>query len=234
MNNDSRINEWFVPKFGPVKFRIFIGMLFLPYTGMCISFVVLGGLLAPNTNLERLFAISVIYFMSLGIAAHIADNVGSKRTKPWGNVFSKKQSWVLIILFLFFSYMLGFYYIFYYTPLLLIICILESFFLFAYNFELFNGFFHNDFWFSISWGMLPFQAGFVIQTDSVTSISLLTSLIPFILSYIEIKLSRPYKDYKRDKTKANRAKTFEKYLKILSLGTILSTVVLFSFDTLVN
>jgi len=51
---------------------------------------------------------------------------------------------------------------------------------------------------------------------------------------MEIKLSRPYKVYKRDKTTANRAKTYEKYLKILSLGTILSTVVLFSFDTLVN
>ena len=127
MNNDSRINEWFVPKFGPVKFRIFIGLLFLPYTGMCISFVILGGLLAPVTDFERLFAISIIYFMSLGIAAHIADNVGSRRVKPWGNLFSKKQSWLLIILCLFFSYVLGFYYIFYYTPLLLIICILESF-----------------------------------------------------------------------------------------------------------
>ena len=233
MNNDSRINEWFVPKFGPVKFRIFIGMLFLPYTGMCISFVILGGLLAPSTDFERLFAISMIYFMSLGIAAHIADNVGSKRVKPWGNIFSKKQSWTLIILCLSFSYVLGFYYIIYYTPLLLIVCILESFFLFAYNFELFNGFFHNDFWFSISWGVLPFLAGFIIQTNSFTNISLLASLIPFILSYIEIKLSRPYKIYKKDKTKANRAKTYEKYLKTLSLGTILSTVMLFSFKILV-
>ncbi len=232
MNNDSRINEWFVPKFGPVKFRIFIGLLFLPYTGMCISFVILGGLLSPVTDFERLSAISIIYFMSLGIAAHIADNVGSRRVKPWGNLFSKKQSWLLIILCLFFSYVLGFYYIFYYTPLLLIICILESFFLFAYNFELFGGFFHNDFWFSISWGMLPFHAGFIIQTNTVTNTSILASLIPFILSYIEIKLSRPYKIYKKDETKANRAKTYEKCLKILSIGTILSTIMLFSFKIL--
>ena len=106
MNNDSRINEWYVPKFGPVKFRIFIGMLFLPYTGMCISFVVLGGLMSHYVNMERLFAISVIYFISLGIAAHLADNIGSKMIKPWGMLFSKKQSWFLIMICLFFSYLL--------------------------------------------------------------------------------------------------------------------------------
>src|SRR5215210_3412415 len=145
LNEDTRLNEWFVPKFGPIKFRIFIGMLFLPYTGMCVSFVILGGLLPHHVNMERLFVISIIY----------------------------------------------------YTPFLLMICVLESFFLFAYNFEIFNGFFHKDYWFSISWGMLPFAAGFVIQTNSITDASLLFSFIPFILSYMEIRLSRPYKIYKR-------------------------------------
>ena len=31
----TRMNEWFVPKFGPTRFRVFVGLLFLPYTGMC-------------------------------------------------------------------------------------------------------------------------------------------------------------------------------------------------------
>jgi hypothetical protein len=29
-SKDNRLNEWFVPKFGPIGFRIFVGMLFLP------------------------------------------------------------------------------------------------------------------------------------------------------------------------------------------------------------
>ena len=45
----TRINEWFVPQFGPLRFRIFVGMMFLPYTGMCISFSIIGSLLAPST-----------------------------------------------------------------------------------------------------------------------------------------------------------------------------------------
>ena len=127
MTKDSRLNEWFVPKFGPLKFRLFIGLLFLPYTGMCISFVVLGALLSPNLNFERLFSICLIYFMSLGIAGHVADNMGSKKIKPWGNLFSKNQSWGLITLCLVLSYLLAFYYIVYFTPLLLAVGILESF-----------------------------------------------------------------------------------------------------------
>jgi hypothetical protein len=226
MNDNSRINEWYAPKFGPIKFRLFIGLLFLPYTGMCISFVVLGALLSPYTDFERLLVICTIYFMSLGIAAHIADNIGSKKIKPWGEVLSKKQSWIILISSLSVSYILGFYYIIYYTPLLLIIAILEGFFLFAYNFEILNGFFHNDFWFSLSWGSLPFMAGFIIQTNSITLSSLLLSLIPFFLSYMEIRLSRPYKKYKRDTIDLNMSKFYETRLKILSLGTIFCTILL--------
>lgn len=226
MSKDSRINEWYVPKFGPLKFRLFIGLLFLPYTGMCISFVILGTLLSPKMDLERLFVICVIYFMSLGVAAHIADNIGSKKIKPWGYLFTKKQNWILIILSLSFSYILGFYYIINFTPLLLIIAISEGFFLFAYNFEIFNGFFHTDFWFSVSWGMLPFIGGFIIQTNSITLYSLSLSLVALSLSYAEIKISRPYKNYKRNQFNLDKARLYEKYLKMLSLGTISVTLIL--------
>jgi hypothetical protein len=226
MKDDSRINEWYVPKFGPMKFRLFIGLLFLPYTGMCVSFVILGALLSPNTNVERLFVICIIYFMSLGIAAHIADNIGSKKIKPWAEVLSKKQSWIILISSLSVSYILGFYYIIFYTPLLLIIAILEGFFLFAYNFEMIEGFFHNDFWFSVSWGLLPFMAGFIIQTNSITISSLLLSSVAFFLSYAEIRFSRPYKRFKRDRINLDKSMFYERCLKILSLGTIFSTLAL--------
>ena len=33
-----RGSEWFVPQFGPQRFRLMVGLLFLPYTGMVLSF----------------------------------------------------------------------------------------------------------------------------------------------------------------------------------------------------
>lgn len=226
MKNDNRLNEWFVPKFGPIKFRLFCGMLFLPYTGMCISFVIWGNLAANPYDHERLLVITLIYFVSLGIAAHVADNIGSKKIKPWGDLFDKKQSWAIIIVSLAFSYLLGIYYALIYSPLLIVVGVIEGFFLFAYNLELFRGVFHSNFWFSIAWGMLPFLAGFIIQTNAVTLNAILLSIIPFSLSYLEITVSRLYKEDKRLKKITKKTLLYEVILKTLSLTTIMITIFL--------
>src|SRR4029079_114288 len=220
MNDDSRLNEWFVPKFGPRRFRMFCGMLFLPYTGMCISFVVWGSLMSGSPDYDKVAILVLIYFVALGIGAHVADNIGSKKIKPWGDLFTKKQSWIIILTCLGFSYGLGLYYALLYAPMLVIIGIIEGFFLFAYNFELFMGMFHKNYWFALSWGMLPFLAGFVMQTNTITLVSLFLSLIPLILSYIEIKISRLYKYNKRNNNKSLITYQYEIFLKLLSTGTI--------------
>ena len=225
MNDDSRLNEWFVPKFGPRRFRMFCGMLFLPYTGMCISFVVWGSLMSGSPDYEKVAILVLIYFVALGIGAHVADNIGSKKIKPWGDLFTKKQSWIIILTCLGFSYGLGLYYALFYAPMLVIIGIIEGFFLFAYNFELFRGMFHKNYWFALSWGVLPFIAGFVMQTNTITLVSLFLSLIPFILSYIEIRISRLYKYNKRNNNKSLITYQYEVYLKLLSIGTIALTFI---------
>ena len=39
MTTETRINEWFVPRFGPEKFRAFVGLLFLPWTTLAYVIV---------------------------------------------------------------------------------------------------------------------------------------------------------------------------------------------------
>ena len=232
-NNSTRINEWFVPKFGPIKFRAFIGILFLPYTGMCVSFTIIGSMLSPTTIFwDRVLAIFLIYFSALGISAHAADSIGSRKIKPWGNYFTKLELKIMIIGGLSIAYAIGIYYIVSEVPLLLSIAILEGFFLFAYNYELFNGFFHNNFWFSISWGFLPSLAGYIMQTNTISILLLIVSVFSFLLSYIEIKLSRQYKELKRKTSESNYdsnskllSNRLESYLKTISLSTIIFTIV---------
>jgi hypothetical protein len=220
MTDDSRLNEWFVPKFGPLRFRLFIGLLFLPYTGMCVSFTIIGSMLPYNILWDRVGAIALIYILALGISAHAADSLGSRNVKPWGNYFNKKQLWILIISSLSIAYSIGIYYMILYVPVLWIVAVMEGFFVFAYNFELFNGYFHNDFWFALSWGVLPLLAGFIMQTNSIGIMPLALSVITGSISYIEIKISRPYKELKRNAQNEYHVKTLEAYLKIISLGTI--------------
>ncbi len=229
-----RINEWFVPKFGPLKFRLFMGLLFLPYTGMCVSFAVIGSMLAPTIFWDRAGAIALIYFLALGVAAHALDSIGSKRAKPWGSYFSKKQLWVLALSTLIPAYAIGIYYMILYVPLLWAVAIAEGFFVFAYNMEWFNGKFHTDGLFVFSWGVLPLLAGYVIQTNTVSLIVFAVAAITGFVSYIEIKTSRPYKELKRgnyDKMLTQEQVTakinyYERILKSLSIGIISIAVIL--------
>jgi len=217
----DRTSEWFVPRFGSKNFRIGIGILFLPYTGMVVSFAAWGSF-ATDFSLERLGAICILYFLALGISAHYLDSLGSK-TKPWG-VLPKKYIWIVSLLSLTGAFVIGLYYAFLDSPLLFPIGITESFFLFAYNLELFKGRFHNNLTFVISWGILPVLAGSVIQANTVTVETLLMSGLAGVLSYILIKTSRKYKELKKQSVDYSEIYKKEMILKIISIGVIASTI----------
>lgn len=225
--NTNRTNEWFVPAFGPLKFRTFIGLLFLPYTGMVLAFTVIGSMLAERIFWDRVGAILIIYFLALGIGGHALDALGSKGIKPWGKVFSRTQLWTLVISSLVPAYAIGIYYIIVYTPLLGVIALLEGFFVFAYNLEWFRGGFHTDAWFAISWGSLPVLAGYVLQTNHLSWAVLIVAASMGLLGMVEIKASRPYKALKRassdtlTKEDLLHMQQFEMILKGISLGVIL-------------
>jgi hypothetical protein len=223
---DDRRSEWFVPKIGPPKFRSFIGLLFLPYTGMVLSFSVIGSMLATPLYWNRLLATLIIYFLGLGIAAHALDALGSKALKPWGTIFTKGQLWVMAILSLTLAYALAIYYMVLYVPLLWFFAISEGFFVFAYNLELFKGRFHTDTWFAFSWGFLPVLAGYVMQTNKISLPALILSSAMALFSMVEIKASRPYKDLSprfnilQEGEKALMIR-YENILKSISIGVIL-------------
>jgi len=216
---EDRLSEWFVPKFGSQKFRLSIGILFLPYTGMVISFAIWGSL-SVESSLDRIASISLLYFFAIGISAHCLDALGSKK-KPWGEM-SRSKLWSAAIISLIISFSIGLYYIFLDSWLLFPIGIMEGFFLFAYNLELFRGKFHNNLSFVISWGILPVFAGAVIQSNSITIETVIFSAIAGLASYILIITSRKYKELKRQNA------NYETYYKKEAILKIVSSVVIFS------
>ncbi len=222
----SRTSEWFVPGFGPPKLRSFLGLLFLPYTGMVLSFLVLGSVLAPHLHWDRLLAIEVVYFLALGIGAHALDGLGRTGVKPWGAVFKRSQLWVLAVSSLVVSYGLAIYYMARYVPLLSTLAVLEGFFVFAYNMEWFRGRFHTDRWFAFSWGFLPVLAGYMMQTNGTSLGAFLVGAATSLFSFVEIKASRPYKALKQrtgplsDEEESTMWR-YEAILKGISMGVIL-------------
>ncbi|MBS3926925.1 MAG: hypothetical protein KGZ34_09605 [Nitrosarchaeum sp.] len=216
---EDRLSEWFVPKFGSQNFRLSVGILFLPYTGMVVSFAIWGSL-SVEFSFDRIVSISLLYFFAIGISAHCLDALGSKK-KPLGKV-SRSKLWSAVIISLIISFSIGLYYIFLDSWLLVPIGIMEGFFLFAYNLELFGGKFHNNLSFVISWGILPVFAGAAIQSSSITVETIIFSAIAGLVSYILIITSRKYKELKRQNA------NYETYYKREAILKIVSSVVIFS------
>ncbi|TAK85504.1 MAG: hypothetical protein EPO20_10825 [Betaproteobacteria bacterium] len=221
----DRRTEWFVPGFGSERFRIGVGLLFLPYTGMVLSFTVIGSMLAPSIHWDRVAAIVVIYFLALGVGAHALDAVGSRAAKPWGEVFTRLQLWGIAAASLVAAYAIGIWYMALYAPLLWPIAIAEGFFVLAYNLEWFGGRFHGDSWFAFSWGALPVLAGYVLQANAISASALLVAAAMALLGLVEIRASRPYKELRRSMaaggvTDATQAGHLEAILKSLSGGVI--------------
>jgi len=223
MPND-RLSEWFVPKFGPRNFRLTVGILFLPYTGMVISFVIWGSL-SVESSLDRLLSIGVLYFFAIGVSAHCLDALGSKK-KPWGNL-SRTNLWLASITSLILSFFIGMYYAFLDSWLLFPIGAIEIFFLLAYNLELFHGKFHNNASFVISWGILPVFAGAVIQSNSISFETIIFSIIAGLASYILITISRKYKILKQQNAPCEIFRKKEIILKLVSSIVIFGTIFFF-------
>jgi hypothetical protein len=221
----ARTSEWFVPSFGSRRFRSLVGLLFLPYTGMVLSYLVIGSALAPRMYWDRLAAICVIYFLALGIAAHAVDAIGSHGVRPWGEVLGRKALWTLAVSCLFVAYAIAAYFMIRYVPLLWPIALAEGFFVFAYNLEWFGGRFHSDAWFAFSWGSLPVFAGYTMQTNRFSLPCFAAAVATAFFSIVEIKASRPYKSLRRRSgalTPDERllAARYEAILKAVSLGVI--------------
>lgn len=111
------------------------------------------------------------------------------------------------------------------SPLLIPIGIAETFFLLAYNLELFRGKLHNNASFVFSWGILPVLAGTAIQTNSITIETIGMAATAAILSYILIKTSRKYKELKRQSAEFLLIYKKEIILKVVSIGVISATAV---------
>lgn len=220
----DRMSEWFVPKFGSKNFRISVGILFLPYTSIVTCFAIWGSL-SQDFDITRLLSIALIYFLSVGISAHCLDAVGG-RTKPWGEL-PKRKIFAIAILALGIAFSIGIYYAVTVAILLIPIGIIESFFLFAYNLELFGGKFHNNPSTVFSWGILPVFAGAIIQTNSISIETLILSGISAFVTYALITTSRKYKELKRIHSNLSLVKRKEIILKSITFGVIGGTIMFF-------
>ena len=215
----GRGNEWYALRRGPKKLRTLINLLFLPYTLMNISFVVIGSMLPSTIHWDRAEALVVVYVVAVGFSAHALDAMGPNR--PWGDLLSRRELGGLALASLVPALALGGYYAIAYSPWLLLVGAVELFFLFAYNLNMFGSRFHSEHWFAFSWGFLPVLAGYVLQTNGISLSALFAGLFALAVSYVQANASRPYKELKSKGIQRDLADRFERILQGVVGGSAL-------------
>ncbi len=228
-DGETRANEWWVPKWGPKRFRSAVGLSFLPYTLTNASYVLVGSLLARPVHFDRMLGLALVYLLAVGVSAHSLDAMAPN--KPWGDFLSKRQLLALAVGALVPALALGLFYAFAYAPLLLPLGLVELFFLVAYNLEFFHGRFHTDLWFAFSWGFLPVLAGFLVQTNGLSLTAVAGGSFGFFTAFVEINASRPYKALKKELESASSpvAARLESILKGIVASVFAAALLLLTF-----
>ena len=166
----------------------FLTILHLPYTGMVLCYVALGAFLASVVHWDRLSWCLLAYFLGLGVGAHALDELSGR---PYGRSFTERELWIIGVTTLVLASAIGVYYAVTLSPWLWLFIALGAFFAVSYPLaRLFGGRFHTDFWFAVSWGMLPFLTSFFLQALTLTLSSLLMACALGMTAAVEITLSR--------------------------------------------
>ena len=117
----------------------------------------------------------------------------------------------------------SFYFAFFVVHFLILAGLVEIFFVFAYNLELFGGFFHNNIFLAFSTGSMPIASGYIVQGGNNFLIILMMIATGYSLLQIQIQASRPYRSLIRGETidSIKLAKYYEKILKSVVIFSIL-------------
>lgn len=174
-------------------------ILHIYYTLMCISFLTVGFAIQKPVNYEVMGATALAYFLGLGIAAHCLDQLPGMGSR-YVRYLSVRELLALSILSLTGAIGIGIYYMLKLQAWHLLWLIpLQTFFAITYPAaKLFRGFFHNDFWFSVSFGAIPVLIGYYMNNLSFSLIILPFALLCALISAIEITLSRHARKLRRE------------------------------------
>ncbi len=173
------------------KWAEFWTILHLPYTLMSLSFLAIGFGLGGIGRWDAFAGIAAAYFLGLGLAAHSFDQLPGR-----GSIYVKRLTPRMLVtigtIALAGGVLIGVYWM---TKLeawhLVWLIPLQSFFTYAYpNGKFMGGFFHNDLWFSVSFGFIPVMVGSYVNTLSLNPVFIPWAMLATLISAIEITLSR--------------------------------------------
>jgi heme O synthase-like polyprenyltransferase len=223
--------------------RDYVTLLHPPYTAWHLSYVVIGGCLAPVVAWDRLAAVVVAFALAVGVGAHALDELNGRplRTKIPDRVLV-----ALAAVSIAGACAIGLVGAVTFQAWLALLIPLGLFLVLAYNLELGGGRFHSDVWFGLAWGGFPVLNGYAAVAGEVRGVTVLAATFAVLLSLAQRALSTHVRyvrrrviavrgelelaDAGREPLDARRLTApAESGLRLLSLATVVLAVTMIAF-----
>jgi len=176
--------SWYALRQG--GWRDYVTLLHAPYTAWHLSYVVVGGCLAPTVAWGRLGAAVAAFALAVGIGAHALDELNGRplRTAIPGPILVALAACSIGA-----ACVIGVAGAISFEPWLLALVPLGLFLVLAYNLELLGGLFHSDLWFGLAWGGFPVICGYAAVAGEIGLASVLAAAFAALLSLAQRALS---------------------------------------------
>jgi hypothetical protein len=166
--------------------RDYVTLLHPPYTAWHLSYVVIGGCLAPAVAWGRLGAAVAAFALAVGVGAHALDELSGRplRTAIPDGVLVALASVSIAA-----ACAIGLVGAAAFEPWLALLVPVGLFLVLAYNLELSGGRFHSDLWFGLAWGGFPLLCGYVAVAGELDLAAALAAGFAVLLSLAQRVLS---------------------------------------------
>jgi len=166
--------------------RDYATLLHLPYTAWHVSYVVIGGCLAPLVAWGRLSAAAAAFALAVGIGAHALDELSGR---PLRTAIPDSVLVALAAASIGSACAIGLVGALVFEPWLVVLVPAGLFLVLAYNLEIAGGRFHSDLWFGLAWGGFPVLCGYAAVAGELRPVALVAAAFAVLLSLAQRALS---------------------------------------------
>ncbi len=166
--------------------RDYVTLLHPPYTAWHLSYVVIGGCLAPAIAWGRLGAAVAAFALAVGVGAHALDEL---RGRPLGTAIPNAALATLAAISIAAACAIGLLGAVSFRPWLALLVPVGLFLVVAYNLELAGGRFHSDLWFGLAWGGFPVICGYAAVAGRLSVEAVVAAAFAVLLSLAQRALS---------------------------------------------
>jgi hypothetical protein len=210
MNSDAR------PAFYALRtgsWRDYVTLLHPPYTLWHLSYVAIGAALVPHMLWNVLGWTVLAFLLAMGIGAHALDELHGR---PLRTGIPQRVLVGLAVTSIAAACAVGVWVASWRTWWLLAFVGAGAFIVVAYNLELFDGAFHSDVWFAVSWGAFPLLTGYAACGGRLRGEAFLAAAFALLSSLAQRTLSTPVRHARRVAGDPAATRTLELALQLLA------------------